>query len=77
MKGSDATVVLTALSILGESSGFERQLLPAELTQVYKSCTLGSAFGGFDGVLSATGLVGIPDSAPNDQSSEAGDVLPG
>lgn len=73
--GSDSPVVLTALSVLGTDSGFTRQAQSTELTEVFKTCTLGSAFGGFDGVVSATGFVVIPESAPCDQPSAAGDIL--
>ena len=73
--GSDSPIVLTALSILGPASGLTRQARTAELSDVYKSCTFGSAFGGFDGVISATGFIGIPESAPFDVPSQAGDIL--
>jgi hypothetical protein len=74
-EGSDSSIVLTALSILGPSSGLSRQALPEELSEIYQSVTLGSAFGGFDGVVSATGFLRIPESASFEQESEAGDIL--
>lgn len=74
-QGSDSPIVLTALSVLGPASGLTRQAMAAELAEVYKTCTLGSAFGGFDGVISATGFLGIPESAPLGQPSAAGDIL--
>ena len=73
--GSDSPIVLTALSVLGTASGFTRQAQSTELTEIFKTCTLGSAFGGFDGVVAATGFVVIPESAPFDQPSAAGDIL--
>ena len=75
LQGYDSAVVLTALNILGPSSGLTRQALAAELDAVFETCTLGSAFGGMDGVMSATGFLVIPESAPFDQPSAAGDIL--
>lgn len=75
MDGHDRPIVLTALSILGPASGLSRQAHPAELSEIYQSITLGDAFGSFDGVLSATGFLSIPESAPFYQSSPAGDIL--
>ena len=74
-EGIKAPVVLTALTILGPASGLTGQAKAAELAGVFKTCTLGSAFGGFDGVVSATGFLPILESAPFDQPSPAGDVL--
>ena len=75
LQGSDSPIVLTALSVLGPGSGLTRQAEGAELAEIYKGSTLGSAFGGFDGVVSATGFVSIPESASFEQESEAGDIL--
>lgn len=74
-QGSDSPIVLTALSVLGPASGLTRQAEASELVEIFTSSTLGSAFGGFDGVVSATGFVVIPESASFDQKSEAGDIL--
>ena len=75
LDGYDRPVVLTALSILGPASGLSRQASPTELSEIYQSITLGDAFGSFDGVLSSTGFLSIPESAPFDQPSPAGDIL--
>lgn len=75
LQGSDSPIVLTALSVLGPGSGLTRQAEGAELVEIFKSSTLGSAFGGFDGVVPATGFLCIPESAPFDKQSEAGDIL--
>jgi len=73
--GSDSPIVLTALSVLGTASGLTRQAQSAELKEIFTTCTLGSAFGGFDGVVVANGFVVIPESASFDQPSAAGDIL--
>ncbi len=73
--GDDRTFVLTALSILGPASGLTRQAAPAELSEIFKSITLGDAFGSFDGVLSASGFIGVLESSPFDQTSLAGDIV--
>ncbi len=75
MDGYNRPIVLTALSILGPASGLSRQASQAELSEIYQTITLGDAFGSFDGVLSSTGFLSIPESAPFDQSSPAGDIL--
>lgn len=75
LDGTESHVVLSALSVLGTASGLTRQAEAAELVEIFKTSTLGSAFGGFDGVVSATGFVCIPESAPFDRPSEAGDIL--
>ena len=75
LQGYDSPIMLTALNILGPSSGLTRQALAGELNDVFQTCTLGSAFGGVDGVMSATGFLVIPEAAPFDQPSAAGDIL--
>ena len=75
LNGSDSPIVLTALTVLGPASELTRQVQAAEVSEIFTTCTLGSAFGGFDGVISATGFVVIAESAPFDQPSEAGDIL--
>jgi len=74
-EGTNSPIVLTALSILGPASGLTRQAKAIELVEVFQTCTLGSAFGGFDGVVSATEFLSIAESAPFDEPTLAGDVL--
>lgn len=62
LNGSDSPIVLTSLTVLGPASGLTRQAQAAEVSEIFTTCTLGSAFGGFDGVISAAMFVGVPPS---------------
>jgi hypothetical protein len=68
-------ILLTATHLLGPDGGCPRKVLPAELPQVVKSVTLRDCFNESIEIASPGAPIVIPEAAPLDDRSKAGDIL--
>jgi hypothetical protein len=75
LPGQSRPLILTSIHLLGPSGGLPRDVPATEVPQVMKGLTLKDCFDASISVGKAGDPIVIPDAAPFDKPSKAGDIL--
>jgi hypothetical protein len=73
--GYKRTVVLSAIHLLGPDGGYPEQVSARDVAQVIEKVTFTDKFTGEKPLSVSQGVITIPDAAPFDKGSKAGDIL--